>query len=240
MVQKGVSRDRDGGSSGEVPRGPYQELKAAVVQHQEPGEVGRALQEEDLIVLLLSGAVQGQLHLRDGQAAKPQDTPSPALGPSWDAHKRPWPLPQYLGLCSSWTMWAALALWALLLVQPFTSRKRTSASRCGVASKSFWGMQFWGLLLSAGKAGSAGGHQNSTTVMVLCDNHAQGARSIAPRVSSIVEKENCCGYLNPPSATQLSPPPPRPAPCPPPPCAPPHFRPAGGGSSVGPSARCRM
>lgn len=68
MVQKGVSRDRDGGSSGEVPRGPYQELKAAVVQHQEPGEVGRALQEEDLIVLLLSGAVQGQLHLRDGQA----------------------------------------------------------------------------------------------------------------------------------------------------------------------------
>lgn len=88
MVQKGVRGDRDWGSSGKVLRGPYQEIEAAVVQHQEPGEVGRALQEEDLVVGLLFGAAQGQVHLRDGQAAKPQDTLSPALGPSWDAHKR--------------------------------------------------------------------------------------------------------------------------------------------------------
>lgn len=216
MVQKGVRGDRDWGSSGKVPRGPYQEIEAAVVQHQEPGEVGRALQEEDLVVGLLFGAAQGQVHLRDGQAAKPQDTLSPALGPSWDAHKRSWPPPQYLGLCRSWTMWAALALWALLLVQPFTSRKRTSASRCGVASKSIWGTQFRGLLLSAGKAGSAGGHQNGTIVVVLCDNHAQGLPAsphVFPaqwsrRSAVLISSPQCHPAPHQPPTPPSSPPPP--------------------------------
>jgi len=57
------------------PAEPYQELDVAVVDGEGPGEVGPALQDEDLVADSSLGTAQGQVHLRDGRAAKPRDPP---------------------------------------------------------------------------------------------------------------------------------------------------------------------
>lgn len=94
------------------PAQPYHELDVAVVDGEGPGEVGPALQDEELVALVACSSLrtaQGQVHLCDHGTAKPghappNQPPLPAdpithLGMGSSACGTPQSLPKHLQVC---------------------------------------------------------------------------------------------------------------------------------------------
>lgn len=80
---------------------PYQEADVAAGRREDPGEVGVALQDEDVVARCRLGTAHGQVHLREGRAARARDPlqPQPLTPPGPESPRDPDPFPRFPKLC---------------------------------------------------------------------------------------------------------------------------------------------